>query len=69
MADMMTLRKFETLSPFEIKNELIDLARQTSKTAQSVFLNAGRGNPNGSLPRLAKAFSCSASSPSRRASG
>jgi aspartate 4-decarboxylase len=46
MADMMTLRKFEALSPFEIKNELIDLARQSSKTAQSVFLNAGRGNPN-----------------------
>ena len=46
MADMMTLRKFEALSPFEIKNELIDLARQSSKIAQSVFLNAGRGNPN-----------------------
>jgi len=46
MADMVTLRKFETLSPFEIKNELIALAKKTSKTAQSVFLNAGRGNPN-----------------------
>ena len=37
MADMMTLRKFEALSPFEIKNELIDLARQSSKTAQVYF--------------------------------
>jgi aspartate 4-decarboxylase len=46
MADMMTLRKFEALSPFEIKNELIDLARHSSKTTQSAFLNAGRGNPN-----------------------
>jgi aspartate 4-decarboxylase len=46
MADMVTLRKFETLSPFEIKNELIALAKKTSKTAQSAFLNAGRGNPN-----------------------
>jgi aspartate 4-decarboxylase len=46
MADMVTPRKFETLSPFEIKNELIALAKKTSKTAQSAFLNAGRGNPN-----------------------
>jgi aspartate 4-decarboxylase len=46
MADMVTLRKFETLSPFEIKNELIALAKKTSKTVQSAFLNAGRGNPN-----------------------
>ena len=46
MADIMTLRKFEALSPFEIKNELINLAKATSKTAQSAFLDAGRGNPN-----------------------
>jgi aspartate 4-decarboxylase len=46
MSDIMTLRKFETLSPFEIKDELIKLAKKTSRTAQSAFLNAGRGNPN-----------------------
>ena len=46
MADILTLRKFETLSPFEIKDELINLAKKTSKTTQSAFLNAGRGNPN-----------------------
>src|ERR1700748_758094 len=46
MADIMTLRKFEALSPFEIKDELIDLAKATSRTTQSAFLNAGRGNPN-----------------------
>jgi aspartate 4-decarboxylase len=46
MADMLTLRKFEALSPFEIKDELITLARKTSRTSQSAFLNAGRGNPN-----------------------
>src|SRR3954466_10237030 len=46
MADILTLRKFETLSPFEIKNELIDLAKVASRTSQSAFLNAGRGNPN-----------------------
>src|SRR5436305_176673 len=46
MADILTLRKFEALSPFEIKDELINLAKATSKTTQSAFLNAGRGNPN-----------------------
>src|SRR5882757_8453133 len=46
MADILTLKKFETLSPFEIKNELIDLAKAVSRTSQSAFLNAGRGNPN-----------------------
>jgi aspartate 4-decarboxylase len=46
MADVLTLKKFEALSPFEIKNELISLTKTTSRTAQSAFLNAGRGNPN-----------------------
>jgi aspartate 4-decarboxylase len=46
MADALTLRKFEALSPFEIKDELIKLAKVTSRTTQSAFLNAGRGNPN-----------------------
>ena len=44
--DLMKLRKFETLGPFEIKDELIKLAKKTSRTTQSAFLNAGRGNPN-----------------------
>jgi aspartate 4-decarboxylase len=44
--DVMKLRKFEALSPFEIKDELIKLAKKTSRTTQSAFLNAGRGNPN-----------------------
>jgi aspartate 4-decarboxylase len=46
MADILTLRKFETLGPFEIKNELIALAKKATRTTQSAFLNAGRGNPN-----------------------
>src|SRR6185312_7087796 len=46
MADILTLRKFEALSPFEIKDDLIGLAKKSSRTAQSAFLNAGRGNPN-----------------------
>lgn len=44
--DVMNLKSFETLSPFEIKDELIKLAKKTSRTTQSAFLNAGRGNPN-----------------------
>src|ERR1051326_1245232 len=46
MADLLTLKKFETLSPFEIKAGLIRLAKRTTRTTQSAFLNAGRGNPN-----------------------
>src|SRR3954471_11264844 len=46
MADLSTLRKFEALSPFEIKNELRSLAKKATRTAQSAFLDAGRGNPN-----------------------
>jgi len=46
MADILTLKKFAVLSPFEIKDELINLAKATSKTTQIPFLNAGRGNPN-----------------------
>ena len=46
MADLPTLKKFEALGPFEIKNELIALAKEVSRTTQSAFLNAGRGNPN-----------------------
>jgi aspartate 4-decarboxylase len=44
--DQVKLQDFESLSPFEIKDELIKLAKKTSKTTQSAFLNAGRGNPN-----------------------
>ena len=44
--ELANLRSFETLSPFEIKDELIKLAKKTSRTTQSAFLNAGRGNPN-----------------------
>jgi aspartate 4-decarboxylase len=46
MADILTLKKFEALSPFEIKDELINLAKSNSKRTQTAFLNAGRGNPN-----------------------
>ena len=44
--EIIDLKSFETLSPFEIKDELIKLAKKTSQRTQSAFLNAGRGNPN-----------------------
>jgi aspartate 4-decarboxylase len=44
--ETIDLHSFETLSPFEIKDELIKLAKKTSQRTQSAFLNAGRGNPN-----------------------
>ena len=37
-------RKFETISPFELKDDLIKLAKDPESTR--VFLDAGRGNPN-----------------------
>ena len=46
MADILTLKKFEALSPFEIKDELIESRQENIEDTQSAFLNAGRGNPN-----------------------
>jgi aspartate 4-decarboxylase len=37
-------RKFDTLSPFELKDDLIKLAKDPESA--HVFLDAGRGNPN-----------------------
>ncbi len=39
-------RSLEVMSPFEIKNELIKLAKADARRSTSQFLNAGRGNPN-----------------------
>ena len=36
MADILTLKKFEALSPFEIKDELIKLAKAASRTSSSI---------------------------------
>ena len=44
--DALSLRRYETLSPFEIKNDLARLAVKTAKATQAADLNAGRGNPN-----------------------
>ncbi len=44
------------LSPFEIKDELIKLARSGAENAAKAFLNAGRGNPNWIATRAREAF-------------
>jgi len=44
--DAVTLRQYETLSPFEIKNDLAKVAAKTARASQAAYLNAGRGNPN-----------------------
>ena len=36
-------KKYERLSPFELKNKLISMAQSNS---ERMMLNAGRGNPN-----------------------
>jgi len=44
--DLVTLREYETLSPFEIKDFLAKAAQKTVKASSHAYLNAGRGNPN-----------------------
>jgi len=44
--DAVTLRQYETLSPFEIKDDLAKVAAKTARASQIAYLNAGRGNPN-----------------------
>ena len=39
-------KKLSQMSPFEIKNELIKLAQDDTRTSSATYLNAGRGNPN-----------------------
>ena len=46
-------QQLEQLSPFELKNTLINLAKKEAQVSTATFLNAGRGNPNwvASTPR------------------
>ena len=39
-------KKMESISPFELKNRLIDMADESLKKTARTMLNAGRGNPN-----------------------
>ena len=44
--DVLKLREYEALSPFEIKDFLARAASRTSSASAVAYLNAGRGNPN-----------------------
>jgi aspartate 4-decarboxylase len=48
-------KEFEKLSPFELKDKLIQLAGDASRQSAQTMLNAGRGNPNwiATTPRVA----------------
>jgi aspartate 4-decarboxylase len=46
-------KRYETLSPFEVKNKLIELSETR---AEAMMLNAGRGNPNWVATRSRHAF-------------
>ena len=49
-------RELSVLSPFEIKNELIALAKADARKGTAAYLNAGRGNPNWIATRPREAF-------------
>ncbi len=44
--DIVKLREYEGLSPFEIKDFLAKAAGKTAEASAIAYLNAGRGNPN-----------------------
>jgi aspartate 4-decarboxylase len=52
-AEQKTLRK---LSPFELKDNLISLSKDTTKLSSLQMLNAGRGNPNWVATESREAF-------------
>ncbi|WP_170464049.1 bifunctional aspartate transaminase/aspartate 4-decarboxylase [Ruegeria arenilitoris] len=56
MSDTLDLHKFENLSPFQIKDELIKLAQKESRQMALPYLNAGRGNPNWIATKAREAF-------------
>ncbi len=49
-------KSLEHLSPFEIKDKLIQLAKTEGRRSARVLLNAGRGNPNWIASRAREAF-------------
>lgn len=46
MNNKLIEKKMESISPFELKNRLIDMAGESLKKSARSLLNAGRGNPN-----------------------
>ncbi len=56
MDAVFNYHRFEALSPFQIKDELIKLARAEADKSAAMFLNAGRGNPNWIAVKAREAF-------------
>ncbi|WP_019243344.1 MULTISPECIES: aspartate 4-decarboxylase [Bacillus] len=50
------IERVQKLSPFELKDELISMAKQSEKKGVRVLLNAGRGNPNWTAATPRQAF-------------
>lgn len=48
--------KYDNISPFELKNKLIEKANETIRKQTTVMLNAGRGNPNWIATEAREAF-------------
>lgn len=49
-------KMYDRLSPFEFKNELIEIAKDTSNTKNIPLLDAGRGSPNWTCSSAREAF-------------
>lgn len=49
-------KNLEKISPFELKNRLIEMADESVKKMAHVMLNAGRGNPNWIATEAREAF-------------
>ncbi len=54
---MQDLKKYHDMSPFELKNILIDMAKKAAAEKGKTMLNAGRGNPNFLNTTVREAFS------------
>jgi aspartate 4-decarboxylase len=50
------IAQLQTLSPFELKSKLIELAGELEERSAFQMLNAGRGNPNFIAPTPREAF-------------
>ena len=50
------IKKVESLSPFELKDELIKMAKKSEQKGIRMMLNAGRGNPNWTAATPRQAF-------------
>ena len=50
------IERVQHLSPFELKDELIHMAKQSEQKGVRIMLNAGRGNPNWTAATPRQAF-------------